>query len=94
MGRLLSTLKQFVMNKKKKNTRVSADKKGERLRMEAKISNKMPGRNISEKSDMEQTRLEHRREADLEDKTPSGDAGPEDNRDNRQANDPIGETNY
>jgi hypothetical protein len=80
------------MNKKKKN--ISADKKGERLRMEAKISNKAPGRTISEKSDMEQTRIENRREADLEDKTPAGDAGVEDNKDERQANDPIGESNY
>lgn len=80
------------MNKKKKN--ISEDKKGERIRMEAKISNKMPGRNTSEKSDTEQSRLEKRREAGLEDKTPSGDAGPEDNQNNRQANDPIGETNY
>jgi hypothetical protein len=82
------------MNKKKKDTSVSADKKGERLRMEAKISKKMPGRNISEQSDIEQTRLENRRQADLEDKNPSGDTGPEDNENNRQANDPIGETNY
>jgi hypothetical protein len=80
------------MNKKKKN--ISEDKKGARLRMEAKISNKMPGRSTSEKSDIEQTRLENRREAGLEDKAPSGDAGPEDNQKNRQANDPIGETNY
>jgi hypothetical protein len=80
------------MNKKKKN--ISEDKKGERLRMEAKISNKMPGRNTSEKSDIEQTRLENRRAADLEDKTPAGDAGPEDSKNGRQANDPIGESNY
>lgn len=78
------------MNKKKKN--ISEDKKGERLRMEAKISNKMPGRNVSEQSDIEQTRVENRRHADLEDKTPAGDTGPEDNK--RQANDPIGESNY
>ena len=80
------------MNKRKKN--ISADKKGERLRMEAKISNKAPGRNMSEKSDIEQTRIENRREADLEDKTPAGDAGVEDNKEKRQADDPIGESNY
>jgi len=80
------------MNKKKKN--ISEDKKGERLRMEAKISNKMSRRNLSEKSDIEQTRMENRREADLEDKTPAGDAGVEDNKNERQANDPIGESNY
>ncbi len=80
------------MNKKKKN--ISADKKGERLRMEAKISNKMPGRNISGQSDIEQARIENRREADLEDKTPAGDSGVEDNKNERQANDPIGESNY
>ena len=78
------------MNKKKRN--ISEDKKGERLRMEAKISNEMPGRNVSEQSDIEQTRIENRRQADLEDKTPAGDTGPEDNK--RQANDPIGESNY
>jgi hypothetical protein len=81
-------------NKKTGANKVSEDKKGERLRMEAKISNKMPGRNRSENSDIEQTRLENRRDADLEDKTPSGDAGPEDNKNARQANDPIGESNY
>ena len=80
------------MNKKKKN--ISEDKKGERLRMEAKISNKMPGRNVTEQSDAEQTRLENRREANLEDKTPAGDAGPEDKAKKRQADDPIGESNY
>jgi hypothetical protein len=80
------------MNKKKKNS--SEDKKGERLRMEAKISNKMPGRNISEKSEIEQTRIENRRAAGLDDKTPAGDTGPEDNKNERQANDPIGESNY
>lgn len=80
------------MGRKKKN--ISEDKKGERIRMEAKISNKTPGRNISEQSDPEQARLENRRQADLEDKTPSGDAGPEDNPTKRQTNDPIGESNY
>jgi len=80
------------MNKKKKN--ITEDKKGERLRMEAKISNKMRGRNVTEQSDAEQTRLENRRESDLDDKTPSGDSGPEDNPGKRQANDPIGESNY
>jgi len=80
------------MNKKNKN--ISEDKKGERLRMEAKISNKMPGRNVTSKPDIEQTRLENRRELDLEDKTPAGDAGVEDNKTGRQSNDPIGESNY
>ena len=80
------------MNKKKKN--ISEDKKGERLRMEAKISNESPGRNVSEQSDIEQTRVENRRQADLEDKTPAGDSGPEDNPNKPQANDPIGESNY
>ena len=69
------------------------DKKTEGLRDEAKIGGQLPGRNTSEKADIEQTRIENRREADLEDKTPGGDGGPEDNIE-RQANDPIGESNY
>ena len=69
------------------------DKKTEGLRDEAKIGGQLPGRNTSEKADIEQTRIENRREADLEDKTPGGDGGPEDNNE-RQANDPIGERNY
>ena len=77
----------------KKNKKISDDKKGERLRMEAKISNKMPGRNTSEKADIEQTRLENRREADLEDKNPAGDTGPEDST-NPNQKDPLGESNY
>jgi hypothetical protein len=70
------------------------NKKAEELRDEAKIGGKLPGRNTSEKADIEQTRIENRREADLEDKTPGGDGGPEDNPDQPQANDPIGESNY
>ena len=70
------------------------DKKTGELRDEAKIGGKLPGRNTSEKADIEQIRIENRREADLEDKTPGGDGGPEDNPDQRQANDPIGENNY
>jgi hypothetical protein len=70
------------------------NKKAEELRDEAKIGGKLPGRNASEKADIEQTRIENRREADLEDKTPGGDGGPEDVPDSRQANDPIGESNY
>ena len=70
------------------------DKKTRELRDEAKIGGKLPGRNTSEKADIEQTRIENRREADLEDKTPGGDGGPEDNPDQRQTNDPIGESNY
>ena len=70
------------------------DKKTEELRDEAKIGDKLPGRNTSEKADIEQTRIENRREADLEDKTPGGDGGPEDNPNERQVNDPMGESNY
>jgi len=70
------------------------DKKTRELRDEAKIGGKLPGRNTSEKADIEQTRIENRREADLEDKTPGGDGGPEDNPAQRQANDPMGESNY
>jgi hypothetical protein len=64
------------------------------LRDDAKIDGKLPGSNISEKFDIEQARIENRREADLEDKTPAGDAGVEDNKDERQEDDPIGESNY
>jgi hypothetical protein len=70
------------------------NKKTQRLRDEAKIGGKFPGRNISEESEIEQARIENRREADLEDKTPSGDAGVEDNVDKPGSNDPIGEINY
>lgn len=70
------------------------DKKTEQLRDEAKIGGKTPGRNTSEKADIEQTRIENRRDADLEDKTPGGDGGPEDVPDQRQTNDPMGESNY
>jgi hypothetical protein len=69
------------------------DQKSDQLRDEAEIGGKFPGRNTSEKSDIEQTRIENRREADLDDKTPGGDGGPEDNPD-EQADDPIGESNY
>jgi len=37
------------------------DKKTEELRDEAKIGDKLPGRNTSEKADIEQTRIENRR---------------------------------
>jgi hypothetical protein len=57
----------------------NVDKKGEELEREAEIGGKTPGRNISEKDEsIQQTRVENRREADLEDKTPAGDSGPED----------------
>jgi len=69
-------------------------KTSEELRDEARIGGKLPGRNVTEKADIEQARIENRREADLEDKTPAGDGGPEDNPDQRQTDDPIGESNY
>jgi hypothetical protein len=72
----------------------SGNKKNKQLREDAKTGNKLPGLNTSEQLEAEQTRIENRREADLEDKTPAGDAGVEDNKDVRQANDPIGESNY
>jgi hypothetical protein len=70
------------------------NKKTENLGDDAKIGGKLPGRDSSEKFDIEQTRIENRREADLEDKTPAGDAGVEDNKDKPEADDPIGESNY
>jgi hypothetical protein len=78
------------MSAKNKRT----DKKNKRLQEQAKVGDKLPGRNISEQENIEQTRIENRREADLEDKTPAGDAGVEDNRNEKQADDPIGESNY
>jgi hypothetical protein len=78
--------------KKSKNENKSSEER--QIRKDAKIGDKIPGRNISEQSDIEQTRIENRREAALEDKTPAGDAGVEDNKNERQADDPIGESNY
>lgn len=69
------------------------NKRTEELRDEAKIGGKSPGRNTSEKADIEQTRIENRREADLEDKTPGGDGGPEDVPDQRHTDD-LGESTY
>ena len=70
------------------------NKKTEDRPDDPKIGGKLPGRNSPEKFDIEQTRIENRREADLEDKTPAGDAGVEDAKDQPEANDPIGESNY
>ena len=53
-------------------------KKPKELTEEAKMDGKLPGRNISEQSEIEQTRVEYRRAADLDDKRPAGDGGPED----------------
>ena len=75
-------------------TKDEQNKKTQKLRDEAKIGGKLPGRNISEESEIEQTRIENRREADLEDKTPTGDGGVEDNFDQAKKDDPIGESNY
>ena len=63
------------------------------LRDEARIEGKLPSPDTSEQNDIEQARIENRREADLEDKTPAGDAGVEDNRDERE-DDPVEESNY
>jgi hypothetical protein len=70
------------------------DKKGKELRDDVKIGGKVPGRNVTEKMDIEQTRIENRREADLEDKTPAGDAGPEDADGNGRQDNDRGEENY
>ena len=74
--------------------REDKNKKTEDLRDDAKIGEKLPPRNSPEKFDIEQTRIENRREADLEDKTPAGDAGVEDAKNQPESNDPIGESNY
>lgn len=67
----------------------------EGLRDEAISSGKLPLRNISEQSGIEQARIENRREADMEDKTPSGDAGVEDNtNDDRRTHSFAKESNY
>ena len=70
------------------------NKKTNESRQEAEIGRKLPGQNIDEQENIEQTRIEKRREADLDDKTPAGDAGVEDNMNHEQADDPIGESNY
>ncbi|HET9824035.1 MAG TPA: hypothetical protein VFP87_01810 [Chitinophagaceae bacterium] len=71
------------------------DNKTEELREAAKTEDEMSGNNsLPERFEVDQTRVENRREADLEDKTPAGDAGVEDNKDEGQAKDPIGESNY
>jgi hypothetical protein len=66
------------------------DEKGKDLREEARIGGKLPGRNLTEQTDIEQTRIENRRDADLDDKTPGGDGGPED----REGGVERGENNY
>jgi hypothetical protein len=63
------------------------------LRDEPRIGGKLPVRDTSEQNDIEQARIDNRREADLEDKTPAGDAGVEDNRD-EQEDGPVEESNY
>jgi hypothetical protein len=78
----------------KKHKNKNKDKKAKDLRDEAGIGGKLPGRNVSEQSDIEQTRIENRREADLEDKTPAGDAGVEDSQDRERENESPGERNY
>ena len=75
------------------HTPAGKKKESDELREDEKIEEKLPGRN-SGKSDVEQTRIENRREADLDDKTPAGDAGVEDNKEERRTDDPIGESNY
>jgi hypothetical protein len=67
-----------VIKKNMDRTSKSPQQKNIELRDEASIGGKLPGRNVSEKMDIEQTREENRREADLDDKTPAGDGGPED----------------
>jgi hypothetical protein len=75
LAKLLSSLKQKIMSEPKKTK--SADQQS-RESEETKINEKVGSRNMAEESDIEQTRIEYRREADLEDKTPAGDSGPED----------------
>lgn len=67
-------------------------KKTAELQDEAEMGERLPDRNTIDKEEIEQARIENRREADLDDKTPAGDSGPED--DNGQTGDPIGESNY
>jgi len=83
-------LKMFMKRSKNKKEGKKTNQPGD----EARIGGKLPGRNTSEKEEIEQARVENRREADLDDKTPAGDSGPEDDNNNRQADDPIGESNY
>lgn len=84
------SLNQALVNKRKTKIMVpSQDKKENRIAGDVRKKAE-----TGENSETEQTRIENRREADLEDKTPAGDAGVEDNRDDKRADDPIGESNY
>ena len=64
------------MSNKRKNK--TADEQFREIGEQAKTIDEVSGRNKSEESDIEQTRIEYRRDADLDDKTPAGDSGPED----------------
>lgn len=70
------------------------DKEKKGLAASRQNKDEIRGENTPEPPEIEQAIIEHRREADLDDKTPSGDAGVEDNRDEPRADDPIGESNY
>lgn len=71
-------------------------KKAEYLWNKGETGGKVPGSNMSEQPDIEETRSENRREADLEDKPPPGDAGVEDNvnDDQRKKRSTDGSINY
>ena len=64
------------MSESRKNK--PADQQSREMTDEAKIDDKASSGNKTEESNIEQTRIEYRRDADLEDKTPAGDSGPED----------------
>lgn len=64
------------MSKKERETNAERVKD---LKREDGIPEELPRPGVVEDSDIEQARLENRREADLDDKTPSGDGGVEDN---------------
>ena len=53
-------------------------KRPKELTEDIRDKKKTSDRNINERPEIEQTRMENRRDADLEDKTPAGDGGPED----------------
>ena len=64
------------MSESRKNK--PADQQSPEMTDEAKIDDKASSGNKTEESNIEKKRIEYRRDADLEDKTPAGDSGPED----------------
>jgi hypothetical protein len=78
----------------KKSRGKEKNKKTVELLDDARMGGGLPGRNTRKQSEIEQARIESRREVDPEDKAPAGDAGVEDNKEGHPTKDPIEESNY